>query len=229
VISGNYISGANYGEFVGAIQLEMANTYVGYNNVVRNNIVKVGNKCYNINLLRQTNAICEGNIVESTHSAGGAATYIMVNVDTATACDVSRNQFVWRTGGSNITARGINITSSTDIRATDNRFMLTSGSLVASDEIVDAGTDSYLARNQIDCTAPMSGVFTWTTTTSSYVVSNPNVVAASRILLTPVDADAGVVMNGKGYYVTAAAGQFTIFTGDGTNTAAASDWRYAID
>lgn len=230
IIEGNTISGGDFGEFVGAITLEMANTYTGQNNTVRNNTVKVSNKTYNIYFSAQNNCVVSGNIVESTMTSAGAYTAEMIVASSSTNSVVERNTVVYRTGGTNVTARGVKVNNTcTDIRVTDNRFLLTSGSLAGSDEIVDAGTDTYLARNQFDCTEPMSGSFTWTTTTASYTVNNDNIVASSRITVIPVDADAGVVIQTKGYYVVAGTGSFQIFTGDGTNTAADSDWRYYID
>jgi len=77
-------------------------------------------------------------------------------------------------------------------------------------------------------TVGRTGSFTWTTGTASQAVSNPHVLSTSKITITPKDADAGVVMNGKGFYITQTAGSFTIFTGDGTNTGGNSDWDYLV-
>jgi hypothetical protein len=229
-IEGNTISGADFGPFVGAIQLEMAATFTGRGNVVRGNIVKMNCKGYAINVLRQTGAVVTENVLENEHSAAGADTYVMLDVAESHGCQIARNTFVWRNGGTNITARGINVSvGSTNNALTDNRFQMTAAGLTASNEIVNSGTDTYRARNQIDCTVQMQGSFTWTTGTASFVVSNANIEAVSRIVVTPRDADAGVLIQTKGYYLTPAAGQFTIFTGDGTNTAAASDWDYIIE
>ena len=231
VVEGNTISGVWAGTFDGVISLQTKNSsFVGQNNIVRNNTISTSSNKILLQVSDQNNATLEGNKVESTFSAGGATTVEMVVFNTSTNTDADRNTLTWRTGGTNVTARGFRVNAGcTDIRLTDNRFQLTSASLSATDPIVDTGTDTYTARNQRDIRVPMAGTFTWTTTTSSFAVTNANVVAGSRILLTPVDADAGVVIQTKGYYVTAGAGSFTIFTGDGTNTAAASDWFYVID
>lgn len=147
-VKGNTIIGnaaGSFGEFVGAIQLETESaSYTGKNNVVRDNHVRITGKSYAINLLRHDDTICEGNVIEFTHSAGGAATYIMTNVDDSDNCLLARNTFIWRTGGTNITARGINIASGTGNRVEANRFRLTSGSLAGTSPVVDAGSSTDL-------------------------------------------------------------------------------------
>lgn len=148
LIEGNVISGGNFGEFVGAIQLEMATGSTGQGNVVRGNTIKVTNACYNIQLSRQNNAVVEGNVVESNYSAPSAYTSTMIFLSNCTDCSVARNTLVWRTGGTNVTARGISIENTcTNTQVVNNWSRLTSGSLTGSSAIVDSGVTSFLWDN----------------------------------------------------------------------------------
>lgn len=229
-IVGNIIHAGHTTEFGGAIIVEMdSGSYQGQNNEILNNTVYVTNKCFNIHLLHQTGAIVRGNVMESVATAGSAGTTIMLMLEDLTDGVVEDNTFLWRTGGTNLTVRGIQDDGvGANNRLHRNRFLLTSGSLAGSDPIGFATADFYKSANQISTTSAMGGTFTWTTGTSSHVVTNANVTTGSRIFVAPVDADAGVVIQGKGFYVTPGTGSFTIATGDGTNTAAASDWAYQI-
>lgn len=145
IISGNVISGGYFGEFVGAIQLEMASTYYGQNNVVKDNVVALSNKTYGILFGDQKNGICAGNLVYSTDDAASGETHILIGIADSQTSDVRDNRLNWVNGGTNITARGIDVASGcVSVRLKDNTFNLSSGSLVAGNNIVDAGTTTYI-------------------------------------------------------------------------------------
>jgi parallel beta-helix repeat protein len=232
LIENNVIRGVSdsFGEFVGAIQLEMASGSFGTTNIVRGNTITLAGKSNGINILDHNDCIVEDNTITSSATAAGAETHEMMLLTTSDRNLISNNNFVWTAGGTNITARGVHLgTGADNNRVSDNRFNLTAAGLTASDEIVITGSGTQQQRNQFDPTVAMNGTFTWTTTTSEFQVTNANVTTLSRIVINPVDSDAGVVVKTQGFYVEVAAGSFTIKTGDGTNTVAASDWSYVID
>lgn len=141
LIANNVISGDFFGEFVGAIQLEMESGYDGRFNVVRGNTIHVSNKAYGINVLRQVDAVIADNLIEFSDTVAGTATYTMLNVDTSDTCLLARNNFVWGdAGGANLTVRCINLESGcTSNRLEGNRYRITA-TVTAITEVSDSGT-----------------------------------------------------------------------------------------
>ena len=72
------------------------------------------------------------------------------------------------------------------------------------------------------------GAFSWVTGTASATMTCGFVTANSTMIVMPADQPAGIVVQTKGFYVTCAAGSFTIHTGDGTNTANTSNWKFNV-
>jgi hypothetical protein len=228
-IVGNTIFGSNYGEFTGGIRVEAKATFTGYNNEVSNNTITITNKAYNISAALQEDMVISGNVCSNSMTSAGAYTAEMIRLDTCTQCQVKDNTLLYKTGGANVTARGVSVAATcTNVRVTNNTIRLTSASFVATAPVNDAGTTSFVKGNQV-AVEPLNGSFTWTTGTANYQVSNANCSATSTVLVTPVDSDAGTIMKTSGYHVIAGAGSFTIYTSDGTNTGGASDWVYVIE
>jgi len=203
----------------------------GVFNVMDNNTAISLNTNYSIRYSGQTSGSCSGNRLQMSADAGGATTVTMHFLDGGTInCNISRNNYIYKTGGTNVTARGQNFQGTqTGNNVTDNVFELTAtftGGATA--QVNPSYTTNNFARNWLDRSAAMCGTFGWSSGTTSVTVNNANVVAGSTISIIPSTAAAGTVQKTNGVHVTVAAGSFTLTASDGVNTAATSNWRYEI-
>jgi hypothetical protein len=141
----------------------------------------------------------------------------------------------YKTGGTNVTQRGINFASSvTDGRIVACENHMTSGSLAGSILISDSGTETNKTRNHYDLTKPLNGIVTMGSGTGSVIVTNGNVANGSRIFISPANAGAALQQSDDtngGIYASEenASGRFRLITGDGTATSTSGDWYWEID
>jgi len=212
--------------------LNFATLYMdsGKFNAMDNNIAISLNTNYAIQYSGQESGSCSGNRLQMSADAASALTVTMHYLSNTTYCNISRNNYSYKTGGANVTARGQNF-QNTQIgnNVTDNTFELTAtfgGGATAQVNLIY--TTNNCARNWLDRSAAMCGTFGWSSGTTSVTVNNANVVAGSTISIIPSTAAAGTVQKTNGVHVAVAAGSFTLTTSDGVNTAATSNWRYEI-
>lgn len=230
-IVGNILNVGHVGAADGAIWLTMkTNAFTGYGNEVRDNIIKVTNLCKNMLVQYQTNATISGNTIESTATAGGATTVYMMDLYQVTQLLVERNTFVWRTGGTNITVRGVQddgVGANNTLRS--NRFLF--DAVMAGKDPVGLVTATFtMSRNQLTATSSFSGLFTWANGNPSVTVNNSNLLAGSRITITAMNAAAGTAISARQPYVTIVAGtSFTLQSFDGSNIVGNGLFSYQID
>lgn len=199
-------------------------------NVMDNNNATSLNTNYAIRFSDQESGSCSGNRLLMSADAASSTTVSMHYLSNTTNCDISRNSYLYKTGGANVTARGQNFQNTqTGNNVTDNVFELTAtfgGGATAQFSL--SYTANNCARNWLTRSAAMCGTFGWSSGTTSVTVNNANVVAGSTIFIVPSTAAAGTVQKTNGVHVTVAAGSFTLTTSDGATTAATSNWRYEI-
>jgi hypothetical protein len=229
-IVGNVINTAHTGTSDGAIWLTMkTNAFTGYGNEIKDNIVKVSNVTKNVLVQYQTNATISGNTLESTATAGGATTVYMLDMYQVTQMLVEHNTFLWRTGGTNITVRGVQddgVGANNTLR--NNRFVFTAA-LAGEDPIGLVTTDFELSRNQLTEITAFTGLFTWANGNPSVVVSVPNIVSTSKVTITPMNAAGGLAMSDRKPYVTIVAGtSFTLQSHDGSNIVGDGLFAYQV-
>lgn len=200
----------------------------GNNNSIINNRVSVLNTNYGIRFENQTNGNVSGNMVKSVVNAGSATTVTMMFINNVLNSDIRLNEFDYKSGGTNVTLRGISFAgTSTGNNVDFNTFDLTAASLVGKTAIINVGTTvNNLRDNTLDRSAPTTANVIWTGATASVVVTNPNILSTSRITVVPINTQAGTVQKTNGVYWVAANGSFTLATADGANTGATSTWRW---
>lgn len=236
-IAGNNISGTNYQPTVGVIQLEMFSGSTGSNNVIENNVIRVsmtdsgGEGGRVIQAQNHDGVVIRNNVMEVVSNAASAAVVRFVYLISGLNADINDNTFRYATGGTNVTARGIQTSGTvTGGRAVRNRFYFTSGSLAASDPI---GTASgiELRENQLAGATAISGSFTCAGAVTT-TVNNANVHAASRITLTPTNAAAATLQgSAKCLYVSArtAGTSFAVSTANAVAAGGTETFDYVIE
>lgn len=229
LIVGNRISGGSYGTYEGAIQLEMGAGYFGERNIIADNSITRSNVGPLISCDRHTFVQIRHNHLIHTASADSAATVSMIWLGSSSIAVIESNTFFYRSGGANVSVRGVQVESSCALPVIrNNQFQLTSASLAAVVHL-SLNTASDVSRNQLDPNAAMGGSFTWPSGGTSCTVSNLNVNSNSRILVSPKDPGAGAVLRDKGYYIVPSTQSFTIYTASGDATAGTSEWAYVIE
>lgn len=235
VIESNTISGGYFGQSVGVMQLEMAATYYGNRNTVRNNIIQCDKSPATYTLVpgilldSHNYLTVEGNTFSSTSNGevGGVLAFILM--DKCSHYNVSRNRFLFTSGGTNVTVRAIQSTNDVGGNVEENKFFLTSASLTAAYALDYIGGNANVQRNQIDGRVKMYGVFTWPAGDASYVISNANADATySRVTITPTDNGGGTVIATKGIKAVITAGTITVSTADATTIAGNSAFAYEL-
>lgn len=226
IVRGNTLNTASLAAADACIQVTMASGF-GRGNEVSDNTVIRTNPGHGISINRNGFSVCKNNRVDISGSAGGATSITGISVDNSAFPLISGNDLYYTAGGTNVTATGISTGAGCTVpKVNDNNINFTAALAAYIPLSFAVTTDSK--RNLLDPNASMTGFFTWTTGTASFVVSNANVRSTSKIILTQRDSGAAIVMRDKGFYITPATGSFTIFTADGTNTTSASNWDYEI-
>ena len=226
VIRGNVVKTDTLGAANACVQVTMASGFGRGNEVSDNTIVRT-TPGHGISINRNGFSVCKNNRVEISGNAGGATSITGVSVGNSTFPTISHNDLYYTSGGTNVTATGISTGEGCAVPKVNNNninFTATFTSYVPLSFAVT--TDSK--RNLLDPNASMSGFFTWTSGTASFLVSNANVRSTSKIIVTPRNVGGAAVVRDKGFYITPTTSGFTIFTADGTTTASASDWDYEI-
>ena len=231
-ISDNTISGGYIGASVGAIQLEMAATYYGSGNIVENNKITtegtlLGETSW-IRAIQHDQLIIRDNICTATGTSGSATTYRGVFLTTCTDHLTLGNIFRYRSGGTNVSFRGVQ--TDTAGRFIDNDFDISSGSLSSVDLLgyyTAAGSTVY--GNRLLPTTSMTGSTVLASGTASIAVTNNNANATySRVLITPTNNAAAALVATPGIKTVITANTITISTSDATNAPAACNFDYML-
>lgn len=195
-------------------------TYSGLGSI-EGNVIEAA-VLFGIYLDHSTGTSISGNTINGS-SAGSTDIFISA---TCTLCAVEMN----KVSGTKATGSGIVIeTACTDTIVQDNDLVgLTI--LANTAKLTNNGTRTQLKNNKY-AAVPMNGSFTCTANTNS-TVANANIVAASKVTITPTNAAAAALMAGvKSLFLNGLTSgtSFTFTTADGSAAAGTETFNYIIE
>jgi hypothetical protein len=198
------------------------------NKVTGNTILLLGATPIGIGVDRQNNCFVSGNTVSHEASSASPAIFVCVYLNASTRSYVADNYFVKSVNGTNFTARGVQVTASCVYSNIQNNRAQFSASGVTPAFLVDSGTLTYPIGNQADISNNLVGKCTIPSGATNIQVFNSNILSSSIIIVTPANADAGLLAATPGIFATSAAGTFYIYTADFSNAPAACTFNYEI-
>lgn len=205
----------------GVIYINGNSTGRGYDNIIEANTLNASSTIYLILCQYVDALVIDRNTIERTHTAGGAVTLDNIYLPNCASSIVRRNRHVYRTGGTNVTCRGINIpASSSDPTIEDEIFDWHGAGLTARSPLVNSATGVTTRRRIVaNPTVAMQGDATLTSAAGQTIVNNANIFDSSvRVLLTPTDANGAAIMATPGMWVQndSASSRFQIKPSTGT-------------
>jgi hypothetical protein len=231
-IRGNKITGTGFTAAVSAIEIVTPGSVLAYENTVEDNEIFCDGYGIICNVSNQRNFKFNRNTIRSN---GNAPSGVVAGMFAYSNCEgeAHGNKFVWRDGGTNVTARGLyGIGAANKMRFKGNTFDLSSASLAAKFTAEFASPTDYVAENNLNTSTSRRGTFTLSTAQNvSATIVNANCLAAfSRILITPTGANlnAGKVIAQNGLVATISDGSFIVNTADGLVAVANSAFDYEI-
>jgi hypothetical protein len=228
IIEGNRVFSTLASGVSGAIEL-LCPSGTAFNNTVRNNTVSLSNVAPAMLIQKQSGSIIEGNVFTFGGSAASATTTAGIAIDACATLIVRGNMIRYNTGGTNVTFRGIEMQASvSNTLIQQNLFYVDASGIAGYVPYFDNSSSTQYRSNQLNRSVALQGSFTWGVGSNGFAVTNANVTANSNIVVTPANAAAGVLMASAGIYITKTSGSFTIWTADGSLTAASTDWAISI-
>jgi parallel beta-helix repeat protein len=226
-ISNNTITGTMGITTGNVIELTMLAGNFGFDNEVIDNTIEMTDPCQLLQVDRHRRTIVKDNKLQCAGSTAAPEIIRMMQIIDSIGCAITDNRFIWETGGTNVTVRGIQaIGTVTGTRYEDNVFDLTATFAVEQTiQNIGGGGQTY-TRNLLDGgNSALIGSAIIVAGTPSITVTNGNcLIGYSRVFLQPLDANAGALP----VYVTIANGSFTISTASGGNAAANSAYAWEI-
>lgn len=177
-----------------------------------------------------------GNTVRLAGAATGAVTIYGVYAYTVTGCRIESNNIIADgtaaaiDDGKNILFRGIYEDSPCDTNIVrNNKFLFSAtGTAFTNAAVVQSnpGNQTIVKGNTIGGVKNYGVTAAFPLAANNLVVTNANIQTTSIITLTAANADGAKLIAGQGLFVTPAAGNFTITTGDGANGAFAGTFNW---
>ena len=228
IVEGNRIFSALASSTNAAIELLCPNG-TAFNNTIRNNTVSLSSVAPAMLVQKQNGSIIEGNIFTFSGVSSGAITTAGIAIDACTTLIVRGNMIRYNVGGTNVSFRGIELQASvSNTLIQENLFYVDAVGLAGYVPYVDLSSSTQYSNNQLTTTTALQGSFTWGAGSNGFVVNNGNVNANSNIVVTPANAAAGTLLASVGIYITKTTGSFTIWTANGSLTAASTIWDVQI-
>ncbi|MFN3982323.1 MAG: glycosyl hydrolase family 28-related protein [Caldilinea sp.] len=147
-ITGNIVRCLGTSVSYGAIYIAGNGTYAAERNEIVGNKVEVNGALPGIQETFGNRNIIEQNVIEFEYNAASTTALQGIFMATTTSSDVINNVIRYLTGGTNVDFRGIQIAAGSTGRYLDNRFELTSASLMSSIEYANNAPGTTLVRSK---------------------------------------------------------------------------------
>jgi hypothetical protein len=196
---------------------------VQYNAVEDNHIILVGSEIattYGLLVTQQKQGAFRNNTIEVQYNAGSAHNLTLERFSSVTDSEIANNKLYCLAGyGANISLTGISEPAgSSNNHIVDNKIILPGATGAAPISTISPHSKTRLSSD------PMFGTTTIASGTNAITVTNANITTTTRIAVSPTNTEAGK----KVTTCNAAAGSFTLFLSDGSNTAANANYSWQI-